>query len=214
MKYARTLWVTAVFLLVAMGVAVWLYPALPALVPSHWNAAGQVNGHQPRLVAVVFAPGMILVLALLTLGLPGLAPRRFGVGAFASAWGAVMLAVQGVVLVLGITVLLVGAGYAVPVNTILLLAVGAFFMVAGNYMGKLRRNFFIGIRTPWTLTSDEVWERTHRLGGWTFAAGGLLIVVSALAHAPVWVSFGLLALAVLVPCVYSLLLYRRLEGRG
>ena len=109
---------------------------------------------------------------------------------------------------------LAGAGYALPMSTIAPLAVGVLLMVLGNYMGKLRRNFFMGIRTPWTLASEAVWERTHRMAGWLFVLGGAVMVVAALAGAV----RGRLLLAVivvvaLVPVVYSYFVYRRLEGR-
>ena len=78
-------------------------------------------------------------------------------------------------------------------------------------MGKLRKNFFIGIRTPWTLASDAVWERTHRLGGRLFMLAGLVMVVGVLVGAPAWITPTAKATAVLIPCVYSFLVYRRLD---
>ena len=95
--------------------------------------------------------------------------------------------------------------------TIAMLAVGALLMVLGNYMGKLRKNFFIGIRTPWTLASDAVWERTHRLAGWLFVAAGLVMVASVLIGAPIWLPLGAIAAATLLPVAYSLWIYRRLD---
>jgi uncharacterized membrane protein len=89
--------------------------------------------------------------------------------------------------------------------------VGALLMVIGNFMGKFRKNFFVGIRTPWTLTSDVVWERTHRLAGWLFVLAGLVWIVGGLVHAsPVVLVVAALA-AGFVPAVYSYFLYRRVE---
>jgi len=81
-------------------------------------------------------------------------------------------------------------------------------------MGKFRKNFFVGIRTPWTLTSDVVWERTHRLAGWLFVLAGLVWIVGGLLHAsPVVLVVAALA-AGFIPAIYSYFLYRRVEGRG
>ena len=90
--------------------------------------------------------------------------------------------------------------------------VGLLFVVIGNFLGKVRKNFFIGIRTPWTLASDEVWSRTHRLGGWMFVAGGIVMIVGAFAGLPVLGVIAVVLAIALYPVLHSFLLYRRLEG--
>lgn len=211
MKPTRSLVVSAVFFLVAVGVAGWLYPELPAQVPSHWDLHGNVNDTLPRFWAAAAPALVILGLALLSVVLPRISPRRFEIAPFARAWDIVMLATQGVMLVTGLSALLAGAGYAMPMPMIALLSVGVLYMVFGNYMGKLRRNFFIGIKTPWTLASQAVWERTHRLAGWLFMLAGAVAIVAALAGLPAWVVLAVLLGAALYPCVYSYVIYRRLE---
>ena len=211
MTINRTLMVSALFILVALVAAVWLYPGLPAQVPVHWNLHGQVNGTLPRLWGAAFPALIILALAVLTVLLPLFSPRQFEIQPFASAYGVMMLAIQGMMLAVGLAVLLAGAGHALPIPAVAMLAVGVLLMVLGNYMGKLRKNFFIGIRTPWTLASDAVWERTHRLAGWLFVAAGLVMVASVLVGAPLWLPLAAIAAAALIPCVYSLLVYRRLD---
>jgi uncharacterized membrane protein len=211
MTINRTLMVSALFILVALVAAVWLYPQLPAQVPVHWDLHGQINGSLPRLWGAAFPVLIILALAVLTVLLPLISPRQFEIQPFAAAYGVMMLAVQGMMLAVGLAVLLAGAGYALPIPAIAMLAVGVLLMVLGNYMGKLRKNFFIGIRTPWTLASDAVWERTHRLAGWLFVAAGLVMVASVLVGAPIWLPLGAIAAATLLPVVYSLWIYRRLD---
>jgi uncharacterized membrane protein len=95
-----------------------------------------------------------------------------------------------------------------------------FFIVLGNVMGKLERNFWLGIRTPWTLANHQVWEKTHRLGAWMFVAAGIIGLLSLLlvkvvpmaVLIGVWI--GLLTVAALVPVVYSLVYYKQLERSG
>lgn len=212
MKFTRILMVSATFFLIAVVAAVWLYPQMPAQVPTHWDVQGHVNRSMPRFWGAAFPALMILALGVITPLLPLVSPRRFEITPFAHAYGIVMLAVQGVMLVVGLSVLLSGAGYALPMPTIAMLSVGVLLMVLGNYMGKLRKNFFIGIRTPWTLASDAVWERTHRLGGWLFMLAGLVMVVGVLIGAPAWLMLIMIVVAVLIPYVYSYLVYRRLDG--
>ena len=212
MKPVRTLFVSAVFLAIAVGVAVWLWPHMPARVPNHWDVHGQANGYAPRFWSVAMWPLLIGALAVLTVLLPAISPRRFEITPFAGIFGALMLAIQGVMLVLGIAAMLAGAGHVVPMTTVALLAVGVLLMVLGNYMGKLRRNFFMGVRTPWTLASEAVWERTHRLAGWLFVLAGMVMVIAAPITAARWLSLGVVAVACLVPTVCSYFIYRRLEG--
>jgi uncharacterized membrane protein len=213
MKPVRTLIVSFVFVAIAAGVAIWLYPRLPAQVPVHWDMGGHANGYAPRFWSAAMWPLLILGLAALTVALPAISPRRFEIAPFAGIYAALMLVIQGVMLVIGMTALLVGAGFALPLSTIVPLAVGVLLMVLGNYMGKLRKNFFIGIRTPWTLASDAVWERTHRLAGWLFVLAGVAMVIAALADAmPGWMLAAIVAV-LLIPYVYSFLIYRGLEGR-
>lgn len=213
MKLSRSLWVSIAFVAVAVGVALWLYPRLPLQTPSHWNLQGQVDGHLPRFWVAAMPAVVIASLAVLAVLLPAISPRRFEIGSFAPVFALLMLTIQAFMLVVGLSMLLAGAGYAVPMPRIAMLSVGALLMVLGNYMGKLRKNFFIGIRTPWTLSSDAVWERTHRLGGWLFLGAGLLVVLVVALGGPRWLPIVLILAAALVPALYSLLIYRRQEGK-
>lgn len=213
MKPVRTLLISALFLLVLMAVFVWLYPHMPARVPTHWNARGQINGYMSPLGAVATPMIVIAVLATFTLLLPTISPRGYEIRPFVSVFVLVMLATQVFVLISGLAVLLNAAGHAVKMPLVCMLGIGVLLMVMGNYMGKLRKNFFIGIRTPWTLASDTVWERTHRMGGWFFMLAGMAIMVVALTSAPVILLLGIVLSAVLMPAVYSYVVYRRVEAR-
>jgi uncharacterized membrane protein len=214
MKFNRSAMVSALFLLIAMVVAFWIYPKMPDRIAVHWDLHGHANGSMSRLWAAMFPASMIAGLMVLAALLPRVSPRHFEIDSFARVFGIVMLAIQGLVLVLGLAMLFNGAGYAMPMPMLAMLSAGALFMVLGNYMGKLRRNFFIGIRTPWTLSSDAVWERTHRLGGWLFMLAGLATLLSALFGAPLWFSIAWLSAAVLASCAYSWVVYRRLSEQA
>lgn len=212
MKRISNLLVSALFIAVAVGVAVWLYPRLPAEVPTHWDLHNHVNGSMPRFWAAAFPALSVLGLVLLSVLLPAISPRQFGIRRFEGVWGLLMLIVQGYVLIVCLGVLLAGAGYPVSVPTIAMLAVGVLYLLLGNYMGKLQRNFFIGIRTPWTLASDAVWERTHRFGGRLFMLGGLVMVVAALVDPRPWLLLIVLLAVLLIAAAYSYFIHLRLEG--
>ena len=151
--------------------------------------------------------GMAVAYALL----PVISPRRFEIKPFARTYGSIVLATLAFMLVVGTAALLAGAGYRVSVDLVAPVAVGALLMVIGNFMGKFRKNFFVGIRTPWTLTSDVVWERTHRFAGWLFVLAGAVWIVGGLLRASPAVLVVAVLVAMLVPAVYSYFLYRRVE---
>lgn len=214
MKPVRTLLLSVFFLLILAAVFLWLYPHMPTRVPTHWNAQGQIDGYMSPIGAVATPMIIIVVVALLTVLLPAVSPRHYEIKPFVAAYSMVMLAVQAFVLISGLGVLLNAAGHRVRMPLISMLIVGVLLMVMGNYMGKLRKNFFIGIRSPWTLASDAVWERTHRMAGWIFVLAGVVVVVAALAGVPLkWLMIAIVG-ALFIPWIYSLWIYRRVEGHG
>lgn len=213
MKQTGTWIVSLIFVAMMLGVAVWIYPHLPAQTPVHWDVHDNVNGWMPRFWAAAIWPLVMVGMAVAYALLPVISPRRFEIKPFARAYGIIVLATLAFMLVVGTVALLAGAGYHVSVDLVIPVAVGALLMVIGNFMGKFRKNFFIGIRTPWTLTSDVVWERTHRLAGWLFVLAGVVWVIGGLLNASPAVLVVAVLVAVLVPAIYSYVLYRRVEGR-
>ncbi len=212
MKFKRSVLVSSCFFVIAVVVAVWLYPRLPAEVATHWDLHGRVNGTMPRFWGAAMPALAILGLAVLTGLLPVISPRRFEIKPFAQVFVLVMLAVQAFMLVVGVATLLAAAGYPVAAPEVAMFGAGALFLIMGNYLGKLRKNFFIGIRTPWTLASDAVWERTHRLGGWLFMLAGLVMIVATLLGAPPSVAICAIVAAALIPAIYSLVIYKCLPA--
>jgi uncharacterized membrane protein len=211
MKPLRSLFLSALFLLTLLVVFVWLYPQMPALVPVHWNAHGQINGYMTPIKAVATPMLIMAGLALLTVVLPVISPHGFEIKPFTPVFVILMLAMQAFVFVVTLGILLNAAGHPVGKLVIRMLPLGALLMILGNYMGKLRKNFFVGIKTPWTLASDAVWERTHRMGGWLFMLAGLIVVIAALVNAPIMFSVGVILAAVVIPAAYSYVLYRNME---
>jgi uncharacterized membrane protein len=198
--------------------AVVAYPFMPERVPSHWNMLGQVNGYMPRFWSAVFLPGMSIVLYVVLRGLVILGPRLGSVESqqilkkyvdrFLVVLLLFLLVVQG-------TTTGVALGYRIDVVYVINVAAGLMFIVLGNYMGKIQRNFWAGIRTPWTLASDVVWERTHRVGGWLIVLSGMVtIVMNFFAPLRAIALVGPLLVVMVIVVVYSYVVYQRLEREG
>lgn len=199
---------------VGLALSALAYGHLPDPVPVHWNVHGEVDGYMAKPLGVFLLPLVMLAMGLMFMVLPRISPRRFEMEGFGSAYGWIILATQSMLLLTTGLAHLVGMGFDVDIGRSLSIAAGLLLMVMGNFMGKVTRNFFLGIRTPWTLASEEVWLRTHRLAGKTFFFGGLAFVISALIGVHFWALGPLIALMVLLPYGYSFFLYRRLEGEG
>jgi uncharacterized membrane protein len=204
-----------VLVLLSIGMSLWAYPSLPERVPTHWDLGGNVNGYSSRPVAAALMPIVIAFSWLLMLVLPAISPRGFRFDQSVTAYYESMLAVLGVLVVLHFIVLRAQLGLSAPANTHFFIPIGVLLVILGNLMGKFRKNFFIGVRTPWTLASDEVWLRTNRLGGRLSVVGGLaLIVCSFFAAAAAPALIVVVLIIAVIPALYSYLLYRRIEGFG
>jgi uncharacterized membrane protein len=208
----RYLLLSILIVLAAFGATLALYGGLPERMPVHWNAHGEIDRYGARSSAFLLPSIMAASLLLLAL-LPRVSPRRFTVDAFHDTyWYCALIVVAMLAWVQG--VLLWGASaHPLEMPRALLAGIAIFFALLGNVMGKVRRNFWIGVRTPWTLANERVWYATHRLAAKTMVGASVLAFVAALAGLP-QVAVGLLVAGLLVPALYSLLYYKRLERSG
>lgn len=214
MKFNRALPIGVVLVLIAISLSAWAYPHLPPIVPTHWDASGHINGYSSRFWAVAMQPLVMTCLLLLMLVLPAISPKGFRLDESRGAFNLILLAVIVFNLVIDVPILRGELGLGGPRLNLLVPLIGVLFIIIGNYLGKFRKNFFVGIRTPWTLASDEVWLRTHRLGGHLFILGGFTLIVCGLVTQNIAPIIIVAALLVLIPTIYSFVIYRRIEGFG
>jgi uncharacterized membrane protein len=181
-------------------------------VPIHWDAQGRVDGYMEQPWGLMVLPGVMLGLFLVFQVIEFISPRGFRLGSFSRVVGIFQNAVLLFLALVFAAQLLYTAGIEVAMGQLIMLGTGTLFIIIGNFLGKTRKNFFIGIRTPWTLASDEVWIRTHRLGGWVFVACGAVLLGSSFFTASPWFMLPVVISAALIPVVYSFIAYMRLEG--
>ncbi len=156
--------VIVVALVAAFGIAIWAYPQLPARVPSHWNAAGEVDGYSSRTFGAFGLPLIMLGLTVLLLGLPRIDPLKKNIEGFLPEYHVFVAVFELFFLLIYAQTILWALGTELSINVVMSIGCGALFMCVGWMIGRAKRNFFIGIRTPWTLMNEEVWDRTHALG--------------------------------------------------
>lgn len=182
----------------------------PERLPVHWNLAGEVDRWGGKAEALLVLPAIAFGMYLLFTFLPRLDPGRRNYERFAGPYRLIMLGVLTLMAVLHAVSLAPVYGITPNINRVLPFAAGLLFVLIGATMGKLRPNWFVGIRTPWTLSSKRAWTRTHRLGGWLFLASGLVVAVVSIA-APAFSIQVLLGSAITVAAitiVYSYFVWR------
>ncbi len=217
----RNYWIIAIVLTALVwAVSGWFYPSLPQSIPTHWNIHGKVDGYGDKRWAVFMTPlfttGMLIFFALM----PALSPKHFEVDSFRSTYLFIMVIIVALFAYIQMMILLTtwqdvsGGAKWFDANRALVGGLLVFFGLMGNVMGKVRKNFYIGIRVPWTLASERVWNDTHRLAAWLMVVGsvfGLIIIVTGL---PMAIAIGSLIVSAIVPVVYSFFHYKALERRG
>lgn len=168
-----------IFLLtIIVGVAV--YSKLPEQMPAHWNIQGQIDRYEPKLLALIMVPGMMLFIWGLMKYLPKIDPKRANYEKFGRSYSIIINLILTFLFIIYIMTILVALGHNVPIQKIIPMILGLLFIVIGNYLPKSKSNFFYGIKTPWTLSSEVSWNKTHRLGGKLFAISGILMIIGAL----------------------------------
>jgi len=205
--------VTGLAFIVAAGVSAWAWGQIPdgARVPIHWGVNGEANGWAPKWVALSIVPGMILVLGAVFAAIPLIDPRRPHLLRSSRAYLWIAGTAIVVLVVVHIASVAMALGARLDIGRVVGVVIGVMFCVIGNFLGKTRSNWFMGIRTPWTLSSERSWARTHRLAGYLFVAAGLLVLALSFLASAVIVVWGLLVaalLASLIPIVYSYFAWR------
>jgi uncharacterized membrane protein len=196
--------------LAALGFGVWALPGLPEQVATHWGFDGKPDGWSSRSTAVFLLPMIGLGIAALLAFLPRTDPRRKNFELHAPTYWLVANASLIVISAIHVGVIGHGLGWPIPLSRVVAIGVGALFVIIGNVMTRMRPNWFMGIRTPWTLSSDVVWRKTHRAGGYGFVAAGGLAILAGLLR-PDWASWvitGSIAVVALGAVIYSYFLWR------
>ena len=195
---------------IAFLVGVILYAQLPDPMPAHWNAAGEIDGYMSKFWGIFLMPVITIALVLLFLVIPNIDPLKANIAKFRGAFNWFIVAFVAYMLFIYALTLAAALGVQFNMTVMLLPVVGLLFIGVGFMMRQAKRNFFIGIRTPWTLSSETVWDETHKLGSKLFMLGGIVAIVCAfLGENGIWLMLAAMLAAAFVPIVYSYILWRR-----
>jgi uncharacterized membrane protein len=209
MKTKNMLFINLGLVALAVLIGVLVYSRLPEQVASHWDIEGNVNGYMARFWGVFLMPIVMAGIVLLLWGLPEIDPLKGNIEKFRGDYNNFMLVMVLYFFFIHILTLLINLGVRLDLNRFVIPAMGIFIFFLGGLLGKARRNWFVGIRTPWTLSSEQVWDKTHRLGGILFRATGVLVLLGLFfPKANMWILLGAILFSTLLLYVYSYFVYR------
>ena len=210
-------WLPGVLILAGYLFSAAVYSQLPLRVPTHWGLHGP-DAWGSRALAAFFTPTFALALWALLRWLPTVDPKRASYAKFGSTYELFIVATVAMMIVVHVLALGAALGWPIRIERAVPALVGVLFIVIGNALPRARPNWFFGIRTPWTLSSDAVWERTNRVAGYVMTASGVAVVVSAFVStfSTLVVLLGGGAVLVVTSLAYSYVLWRREQrpGRG
>ncbi len=212
----RSAWEITIVTVIA-GIVAYFLVEPDTQIPTHWNAEGEVDGYSSPLVGFFLLPIIQLISLGFIYALRFIDPRAKNLESSGKAISAVATSVAALLLVVQLMIIdqVFSIGLIGP--KAIFIGVGVMFAVIGNYLGKLKSSFFVGIRTPWTLSSEAVWQKTHRLGGKLFVAMGLLQVAGVLLLDQVYMTafmLGTVLPTAFIPVAYSWYLWRKEQREG
>ncbi len=205
-KHLKTLIITSIVILLPIVVGLFLWNRLPEQLAAHWNINGEVDGWFSKPFAVFGLPLIMVAVQWLCAFVTGTDPKKTAHSQ--KVIHLVLWLIPAVTVFLMAITYAVALGVAVSVEVLMNVFFGLMFTVIGNYLPKSKQNYTIGIKLPWTLNSEENWNRTHRMAGWLWMLCGIFVILTSFLGL-FWLLFAVLMVMVLVPLIYSYVLHKK-----
>ena len=200
-----------IFSMFVLAFSFYSAPCMPDQLPTHWNSMGEVDSYGSKSFVLWFFPLLTLGLYLLMTFLPKIDPLKKNYQKFESSYFMIRSILVIFFAFLYFYTLTAGLGYAPKINYFIIPFLSLLFVVIGFSLPQIEKNYFVGIRTPWTLQSEEVWKRTHKIAGYSFVACGILSLFTLLLRENAFLAFiPLVIVGSLVPSVYSYVIYKKM----
>ena len=205
-KNWKILLITSVVILLPILAGLILWDQLPEQIPMHWNMEGEIDDYCSKSFAVFAFPLIMLALHLISFFVTLSDPKNKNYSdkiLHMIFWLIPIISVG-----LATVIYSVSMGNNIRIETVVTISLGLIFLVIGNYLPKCKQSYTIGIKLPWTLNSEENWNRTHRLAGWIWVIGGFMILVAGF-FGVFMLTMAIPLIMALVPTIYSYILHRK-----
>lgn len=202
------------FLILLMVIAnIIFYGYLPANIPIHWNIYGQIDSYMAKNIGIWLMPIISIVMVIFFKYIPSFDPKKSKYKLFQKEWNIMQTAILGFLVYMHFLMLYFAVYPGANFMNIFFVGFGTFFVLIGNYMSKIRQNYFIGVRTPWTLDNEDNWNKTHRYASWCFVITGIITIIEAFVlWLPAVIIFSSIIISAIFPILYSFLLYKKKES--
>lgn len=211
---AKSEWLLWIMILLPFLYIPFIWDKLPDSIPTHWNIRGEIDGYSSKTAGTLFLPLLNIALYLLLLMLPKIDPRRKNYQYFGNTYRNIRLLLALFMTVMFFVVMQIAQGAMSMDSKAVSILIFGLIAVFGNFMRTIRSNFFVGIRTPWTLDNPEVWRKTHEVGGKLWFYASLMAIVCLLfirKEHTLWIAIPYLFVIVIYPVLYSYLLFRKIN---
>lgn len=206
----RTEIVHVLILIGLVALSVWGLAVAPDRIAIHWNIDGEVDGWGSKWPALLIIPVVAVGIYFLLRFLPLIDPHKKNYAGFHRAYQVIRVAVALMMVGIQVIIVLAAVGFDVDPGMWIMVAIGALFVLFGTVMADIKPNWFVGIRTPWTLCSDLSWSRTHQLAQWVFIGSGLMFAASGFIQAQwaIFIATGIMLTGILGVVVYSYFVWK------
>lgn len=195
-------WPIILILFFTLLAAILVYPHMPDRVPMHWNIKGEVDSYGSRFSGTFLLPLMNIGMYALFLVLPKLDPKKENYDKFKSSYQVIKYALIIFMSMIYLFVVLASLGYPINIGKVVPAGVSILFIILGNVMSRVKFNYFVGFRLPWTLANEEVWTKTHRLGAKLMVSGGFVALIGSLLTNGS-MSFAIMMAAIFIPIIFT-----------
>jgi uncharacterized membrane protein len=207
--------ISMIVLIIILGFV--LYPSLPEQIPSHWNAKGEVDDYSGKMFSVVFYPALTLFVYLLMLVLPKIDPLKKNYAKFSNVYFWTKVVFVGFFSLIYIFTLFFSLGkISFNISYFIVPLISVLYLILGFFMPRIKKNYFYGIRTPWTLNSEEVWDRTHKMAGKLFIGAGIISLFGSLFEGEISMIIFLITVlsAAFGSIIYSYIVFKKIKKNG
>lgn len=215
MKTKTALFIIAGLIIASFALSFYYYPELPDNMASHWNARGEVDGYMGKEVGAFFMPAVMTGTVLMFLVIIRIDPLKKNIEKFKGYYFGFIIAYCMFFLGLHWWMMLWNVGVKVNVNMVMPVGIGALYFFIGSIMRNIKRNWFMGIRTPWTLSNEVVWKRTHEVSGKLFMGSGVVAMSGVFfPEHSIWLILVPVLVTAAISIVYSYIVFRQVTGAG